>query len=106
MNYWAINNGVKLPFIPDYASNNGHIFYMVCKSINQRDQIIRYLKEKGIYAVFHYLSLHKSDYCKSTSGENNLPFSDMYSDRLVRLPLFYELTSDNIEFILKTINSF
>ncbi len=55
-------NDVKLPFIPEYATNNGHMFYLVCPDLQTRTSLIEYLKINGIYAVFHYLSLHKSPY--------------------------------------------
>ena len=59
---WAKASEIQLPVIPDYATNNGHMFYMVCKSLAQRDDIIKKLKENDILAVFHYLSLHNSDF--------------------------------------------
>jgi dTDP-4-amino-4,6-dideoxygalactose transaminase len=51
--------GVELPFIPDYATNNGHMFYLVCTSLQQRTALIEHLKNDNIHSVFHYLSLHK-----------------------------------------------
>lgn len=103
---WAIQKDVKLPVIPGYATNNGHMFYILCKSGEQRNQLIKYLKEHEIHSVFHYLSLHKSNYYKKLHGERELPNSDYYMDRLVRLPMFYELTNAEIEKILNAIKSF
>ena len=103
---WAMRNDVALPVIPNYATNNGHMFYLVCKSGDQRDRIISHLKNNGIYAVFHYLSLHKSDYYKSFCTENNLYFSDNYTDCLVRLPMFYELTCEDVKKIVNTVRTF
>jgi len=53
---WAIDNDIEVPNIPAYATNNGHMFYLTCKNIEQRTQIINYLKSKSILSVFHYLS--------------------------------------------------
>lgn len=95
------------PNIPEYATNNGHMFYLVCRSLDERTQLIAYLKEKGIGAVFHYLSLHLSDYYRSVeSNIPTLPNCDKYADRLVRLPMFYELQDEEVLFIIKAIHSF
>lgn len=83
----------SLPFIPDYASNNAHMFYLVCNTAEERTKLISYLKDNGIHAVFHYLSLHKSQYAELFNpNDSNLPNSDKYTDRLVRLPMFYSMT--------------
>jgi dTDP-4-amino-4,6-dideoxygalactose transaminase len=100
---WANNNGVKLPFIPEYATNNAHMFYIVCKDLNQRTQIINTLKENKINAVFHYLSLHSSSFYKSKHDNRELPNSDNYTDCLVRLPMYFELTNEEIETICNFI---
>lgn len=100
---WAKANGVQMPFLPSFATNNAHMFYMVCKDANQRDEIILKLKNNGVLAVFHYLSLHKSPFYKGKHDGRNLPFSDFYSDCLVRLPMFYELKEGEISFIIETI---
>jgi len=98
-------NDIKLPIIPDYATNNGHMFYLVCSSMNLRDRLIYDLKKNNIHAVFHYLSLHKSDYYLNKHDGRSLPNSDNYSDCLIRLPIYYELTNNEIDFILETIIS-
>ena len=97
-----------LPYIPDYATNNAHMFYLVCRSLEERTQLIAYLKEKGIGAVFHYLSLHLSDYyCEHHVGNiPNLPKCDKYADCLVRLPMFYELKDDEVLYVIESIHSF
>lgn len=93
---WALENEIQLPTIPSYASNNGHMFYLVCKSMVQRTTIIKKLKSKGILSVFHYISLHDSLFYKDNHGGNPLPESDRYSDCVLRLPLFYELDVTNV----------
>lgn len=97
----------RLPSIPDFATNNAHMFYMVCRSIEERTSLINYLKEKQILSVFHYLSLHKSDYyIRQYTESPNLPYSDFYADRLVRLPMYYELSLEQVEIICSHIQRF
>ena len=99
---------VLLPSLPEYATNNAHMFYMVCKSLEERSALISYLKEKGIGAVFHYLSLHKSDYYihHHEGVIPELPECDRYADCLVRLPMYYELTEEEAKQIVCVINEF
>ncbi len=88
---WAAQEGIQLPVVPDYATNNAHMFYLVCHSLEQRTALIAHLKQAGILSVFHYLSLHRSPFYQPQHDGRNLPESDRYTDCLVRLPLFYEL---------------
>lgn len=101
-----LSGKIKLPFIPDYATNNGHVFYLVTKNLNERTELISFLKGKGIQAVFHYLSLHKSPFFSDKHDGRVLPNADKYSDCLVRLPLYYELTFDEIDKISELIHKF
>jgi dTDP-4-amino-4,6-dideoxygalactose transaminase len=102
----ARNGKVSLPFIPNWASNNAHMYYIVCKSAAHRHGVIDALKKQGIMAVFHYLSLHKSEYYKDKHDGRELVNSDHYSDCLVRLPMYYELTQAQQELILQTISTY
>jgi dTDP-4-amino-4,6-dideoxygalactose transaminase len=95
-----------LPHIPDFASNNAHMFYIVCRNLADRQGLIAALKEKNILSVFHYLSLHKSPYYSSKHDGRDLPNSDFYSDSLLRLPMYYELSNDDLILIIKTISEF
>lgn len=96
-----------LPDIPEYATNNAHMFYLVCRSIDERSALIKHLKDNGVGAVFHYLSLHKSDYYTQHSDFiPELPYCDRYADCLVRLPMYYELTDENVEMIIRLICDF
>lgn len=91
------NGRYQLPDIPDYATNNAHMFYLVCKSLEERTELIKRLKDNGILAVFHYLSLHSSPYYLDKHDGRELAQCDRYADCLVRLPLFYDLTEEEIQ---------
>lgn len=83
-----------LPQIPKYATNNAHMFYIVCRSLEERTALIQHLKENNIQAVFHYLSLHKSTYYTThNSAVPELPECDRYAECLVRLPMYFELSN-------------
>ncbi len=97
---------LKLPVVPNYATNNAHMFYLLTDSIEQRDALIGFLKANKIYAVFHYISLHSSPFYKEKAGDVSLPVSDYYSDCLVRLPLFYELAEAEQQLIIDKIIEF
>lgn len=98
---------VRLPFLPEYATNNAHMFYLVCSSFEERTLLIKYLKENSVLSVFHYLSLHLSDYYKANYAEiPNLPACDRFADCLLRLPLFYELKNEEIDFVVNLIDEF
>jgi len=97
---------VMLPVIPDFASINGHLFYLVTKNRAERDTFLRKLKAKGINAVFHYLSLHNSPYYKDKHDGRKLPNSDMFTDCLIRLPLYYGLTDREIGYVVKAVEEF
>lgn len=100
---WSQENGVKLPFIPNFASNNAHMFYMILPSGKARELFITKLREKGINAVFHYLSLHKSPYYFDKHAGKDLPISDFYSDCLVRLPFYYDLSEIDQQKVIDVI---
>ena len=95
---------IRLPLIPDFATNNAHMFYLVFNEPGQRDLVIESLKSKGILAVFHYQSLHESPFYKDKSGTVKLNNSEKYTDCLLRLPFFYELENKTIKLISETIN--
>ena len=92
-----------LPLIPDYATNNAHEFYLLFPDQTKRDDVLRKLNEKGINAIFHYLSLHKSLYYQNKHDGRALHEADRYSECLLRLPLFYELTDEQLGLICNVI---
>ncbi|HXC06708.1 MAG TPA: dTDP-4-amino-4,6-dideoxygalactose transaminase [Bacteroidia bacterium] len=97
---------VQLPDIPAYATNNAHAYYLVLKNRTQRTALIEWLKSKNIQTAFHYLALHKSPYFEGKYTGLELKEADRYSDCLLRLPLFYELKTAQIETICQEIKSF
>ncbi len=102
----AVKGAFTLPDIPSYATNNAHMFYIVLPSLEARTAFIKYLKENGVGAVFHYLSLHSSEYYKSRHDGRALPQCDRYADCLVRLPLFYDLTIEEVNHICDLIDTY
>jgi len=103
LNNWAVKNNVQLPYIPAEATNNAHMFHMVCNSLEQRTRIIDKLKKSDVLAVFHYLSLHKSPFYMEKHDKRDLPNTDKYADCLVRLPMYYELEDSQIDNIIDLI---
>ena len=103
---WPLTNQrlFELPFFPDYATNNAHMFYLVCNSFGIRSKLIGDLKKAGIFAVFHYHSLHRAPFFSSQTNETSLPQADYYSNRLLRLPFYYSLTEGQVDLICNTIS--
>lgn len=97
---------LSLPMIPDYATNNAHMFYLVTDSLARRDELIRTLREEGFHAVFHYQSLHRSPYYAGQHDGRDLIQADRYSDCLLRLPLFYELKEETTLQIASVVRRF
>ncbi|WP_442847425.1 dTDP-4-amino-4,6-dideoxygalactose transaminase [Leeuwenhoekiella sp. H156] len=98
--------GVRLPYLPDSATNNAHMYYLVVQNAKERKALLAYLKKENILSVFHYLSLHKSKYYEPFHDNRNLVQSDHYSNCLIRLPLYYELTENEQKHIVDTIFAF
>lgn len=96
-----------LPDIPEYATNNAHMFYIVCRNIDERSALISFLKDNGIQACFHYLALHRSEYYTTHYTERpELPNCDRFADCLVRMPMYYELKEDEVKYITDKIKAF
>lgn len=95
-----------LPYTPQYATNNAHMYYLVAQTPELRKRLISYLKENNIHAVFHYLSLHDSEFYQPQHDGRQLVYSDLYSNQLIRLPLFPDLSIDQQDYILEKIKLF
>lgn len=106
LNPLADKGKFKIPLVPDYATNNGHMFYIVCNNLERRTALIDKLKGEGIGAVFHYLSLHSSPYYLDKHDGRELPNCDMFADCLVRLPMYYELGIEDVHLICNIIINF
>ena len=104
LKHLADSGHFAIPQIFSYATNNAHVFYLICNSYKDRTNLIDYLKSNDIMAVSHYQSLHKSEYYKSKHDGRELPNSEKLNDCLLRLPLFYEL--ENQDVIINDINNF
>lgn len=96
----------QLPHTPEYAQANAHIFYLVCQNQQERDQLMDYLKQRGIQAVFHYLSLHQSPFYQKQHVKRALPNSDKYTSCLLRFPFFYELSLAQQQEVIQVIISY
>lgn len=102
----ADQNKLKLPSIPDFATNNAHMFYLVTKDQEERNELIAYLKKNKIHSVFHYLCLHESEYYSKIEAPKLLENAKKYDQCLLRLPFYYELQENEIEYITDSIKKF
>jgi dTDP-4-amino-4,6-dideoxygalactose transaminase len=100
------NHSISLPYLPEYSTINGHIFYLICNSLRERNLLIDFLRTNKIHAVFHYLPLHLSDYYSERHDQRILEYSIHFSERLLRLPLFFNLTKNEVERIINCIIEF
>jgi dTDP-4-amino-4,6-dideoxygalactose transaminase len=97
---------LQLPFLPAFATNNAHMYYVVTRTAQEREALIAHLKAHGINAVFHYLSLHKSQYYKDRHDGRTLRHSERYSDCLIRLPFYMELSDDEVMYVSEIVTDF
>lgn len=98
---------IELPYVPEECVHNGHMFYIKCKDIKEREKLIAHLGENGILAVYHYIPLHSAPaglkYGRF-SGEDR--YTTAESERILRLPMFYGLKSDEVEYICTKVYEF
>lgn len=101
------NERIELPYIPDECRHNAHMFYIKTRNTEEREELMSYLKENGIAAVFHYVPLHSSEagmkYGEFVGQDKN---TTTESERLLRLPLFYDLTKDEQSKVIETVIKF
>jgi dTDP-4-amino-4,6-dideoxygalactose transaminase len=104
---WADVHGVHLPCIPDHCEQSYHMFYMLLPTLELRQNLIAYLRERGVYSVFHYLPLHLSDMGQSFGGKmGDCSVTKRVSDQLIRLPFYNGLTSAEQEQVIDLIQEF
>lgn len=98
---------IKLPFIPQGCKHNAHMFYIKCKDINERTDIVKYLKEQEIAAVFHYIPLHSSEaglkYSRF-SGEDK--YTTVESEKLLRLPLYFDMKISDVKYVIEKVKEY
>lgn len=97
---------IRLPETPVYATNNAHMFYLLFENIESRSKMIEHLKQNQILSVFHYLSLHKSEYYQNKHDGRVLSNSDTFENTLLRIPLFYDLSDNEMNKITTVIQNF
>ncbi|WP_460751866.1 dTDP-4-amino-4,6-dideoxygalactose transaminase [Marinomonas epiphytica] len=98
---------IRLPVIPPDSGNNAHMFYIKCRSVEQRSELISYMKSKGVLAVFHYVPLHSSSFgLKNTDFCGVDRYTTIESEKLIRLPIFYGLTVEETHYICQQVIDF
>jgi dTDP-4-amino-4,6-dideoxygalactose transaminase len=104
---WAAKHNVQLPTIPEYCEQSYHMFQLLMPNLELRQKLIMYLRERGIYSVFHYLPLHLSDMGRSFGGRTgDCPVTEKVSDQLIRLPFHNVLTGAEQEEVMEAILDF
>ena len=104
---WATKNHVHLPSVPEHCESAYHAFYLLMPSLDVRTHFIKYLKENGISAVFHYLPLHQSEMGRKLGGEQyHCPVAEDISDRLVRLPFFNDISKEELATVMEAIQNY
>jgi len=97
---------VRLPKAPAHCHINGHMFYMICGSSDERERLIKYLKARNILIVTHYVPLHTSPMGRKYGKSGSLPVTDYVAERLVRLPMFYALTDEEQDYVIEHVTRF
>jgi dTDP-4-amino-4,6-dideoxygalactose transaminase len=97
---------IILSQIPNYATNNAHLFYLICNSLEERTSLIDFLKKEGVMAVFHYICLHDSPYFLDKHDGREMPNAKKYENCLVRLPLWVNMTESQTSQVIANILSF
>lgn len=104
---WAREHGVSLPVIPAHVEQAWHMFYLLLPDLDTRQRFIQHLRERGVYAVFHYLPLHLSEMGRQFGGQlGDCPVTESVSDRLVRLPFYNDLTPSDQEQVIAAVHEF
>jgi dTDP-4-amino-4,6-dideoxygalactose transaminase len=107
LKHWADRCDIQLPYVPGHCEQSYHMFYMLLPDLELRQKLIAYLRERGVYSVFHYLPLHLSDMGRSFGGATgDCPVTERVSDQLVRLPFHNALTSAEQELVIDLLQEF
>lgn len=98
---------IELPIIPEGCVHNGHMFYIKAKDLEERTKLIGFLKENGILSVFHYVPLHSAPAgLKFGRFHGEDKYTTKESDRILRLPMFYKLTEEEVDYISGKVKEF
>jgi dTDP-4-amino-4,6-dideoxygalactose transaminase len=104
---WAEKLGARMPFVPEYCEEPSHMFYLLMPNLEIRTRFIQWMKSQNVLCVFHYLPLHLSDMGLTFGGKpGDCPVTENISDRLVRLPLYYDLSDNELAYVIETIHAF
>ena len=111
--YWELltplqeEGRIELPCVPESCTHNAHMFYIKTKDMEERTRLIDFLKERGVHAVFHYVPLHSAPAgLKYGRFHGEDKYTTKESDRLLRLPMYYKLTADEVEYITEQVKAF
>jgi len=98
---------IELPCVPGHCTHNAHMFYIKTKDLDQRTKLIEHMKSKQILTVFHYIPLHSSPAGKRYSRFNGKDqYTTAESERLLRLPMYYSLTDDEVDYVIEAVWDF
>jgi dTDP-4-amino-4,6-dideoxygalactose transaminase len=104
---WSHENDVTLPVVPDHCEQSYHMFYMMLPSIAAREELIDFLKARGIWSVFHYVPLHTSHMGASFGFKpGDCPVTEFVSDRLLRLPFYESLSAQEQDIVIQAVRQF
>lgn len=104
---WASQTGVRLPYVPGHCEQPYHMFYLLLPSLEERQALIDHLTSRKICGVFHYLPLHLSPMGRRFGGrEGDCPVTEKMSERLLRLPFYYDLTNEDQARVVSAITDF
>lgn len=102
----ASEGKIGVPVIPEGAMSNGHLYYIMCNSLDERTEMMKHLSKNGIDAVFHYMSLHASPYFAKKHDGRQLPNSDRFMNCLLRLPMYYDLEIADVDRVCDAVSRF
>jgi dTDP-4-amino-4,6-dideoxygalactose transaminase len=98
---------IRLPVVPPHCSTNYHMFYLLTADIEERKALIAHLRQAGVHAVFHYVPLHSSPFAESLDlPKKTLRWTEELSDRLLRLPMYFDLTDQDVEDVASAVLDF
>jgi dTDP-4-amino-4,6-dideoxygalactose transaminase len=104
---WADGYGIRLPHVPDQCGHPAHLFYLLLPTLDDRQSMLAHLKARGIVGTFHYVPLHLSEMGVRFGGRPGLcPVTEAVSDRLVRLPLFFDLADADVDRVIAAVTTF